>query len=394
MTFKVDMGTIWRVGLAFVLVSNAYYFRERCVQHGFRLLRSRFGAKRLLKDLEMHFLAPVSWGIVLVALYIAVVILQFNHISEVSMFFQYAMGVPIIVATIALRRVVAKASIRYFGWDEFSREDYSRVLMVTESIGFVTMVLILIECFYIYVPNSAMMQELVVVFFTLLEVLGILAFYTTVRNAMMGFFLIFAEPFSTGSVCSIGSATGVVEQMALNTTVLRAMSGALVHIPNSVLASDHQRNYSECTFRKIHVTIPLDPSTPVCVVTSLVDDLRDQLSTCIVSSDVFQQKEAQEVCRSDSVGARAFTVSELSHGSGTTAALDSMAGIGELGSKCHSFRVHDLRCLQVTLTGMHRVLVTALIEGNDLKTLAKAKSKVNLTIMTCLERHGVFLNSN
>ncbi|KDO34565.1 hypothetical protein SPRG_00628 [Saprolegnia parasitica CBS 223.65] len=395
MGFQVTSGTIWRGGVSFVLVSNSVFFRERVVAQVFRLLRARFGPKQFLKDLERHFLPPISWAIVLLALYVAMVILEIDDAAdEVPTVFQYAFGIPLIVATIALRRVVTKASIRYFGWDETSREDYSRVLMVTESIGFVTMVLILIEC-YVYVPNSAMMQELVLVFFTLLELVGILAFYTTVRNSIMGFFLIFAEPFSTGSLCSIGSATGVVEQMALNTTVLRAMNGALIHIPNSVLATDYQRNYSECTFRKVHVEIHVAPTTPVALLNQLIDDLREQLPHCIVSPELFHQKESHEVRRSDSMGTRTLgNVSELSHGSGTTAALDSMAGIAELGSKCNSFRVHDLRCLQVTLAGMYCVLVTALIEGNDIKTLAKAKSKVNLAIMQCLERHGVSLSQD
>ncbi|OQR95806.1 small mechanosensitive channel family protein [Thraustotheca clavata] len=371
-----DMSLIWRAGGSVLIVSGAYYFRERWVQQGFRLLRKRFGPKILLKDLENQFLAPVSWSIVLLALYIADIILQLDHNEELGIAFRYAAGIPLVVATIALRRVITKASIRYFGWDEESREDYSRVLMVTEGIGSIAMILIMIECFYIYVPNSTIMQELLLVFFTLLEIVGILACYTSVRNAIMGFFLIFAEPFSTGSLCSIGTLTGTVEQMALNITVLRAINGALIYIPNSILATDYQRNFTNCSYRQVRVQFNVHPSTSVAELNLLMEELREQLATCIIPSDLFQQCDSREVNRSSSIIRAQANVSEMSNGSGATALLESMAGLAELGSKCNSFQVHDLRCLQVTLSGMHQVLVTALVEGNDMKTIAKAKCKV------------------
>jgi small-conductance mechanosensitive channel len=65
---------------------------------------------------------------------------------------------------------------------------------------------------------------------------------TTLSNFVAGLFLAVTQPLRLGDHVEIGSASGVVEEIGLTYTLIRASDGARFFVPNTKLASDTIRN--------------------------------------------------------------------------------------------------------------------------------------------------------
>jgi len=65
---------------------------------------------------------------------------------------------------------------------------------------------------------------------------------TTLSNFVAGLFIAFTQPLRLGDEVEIGAASGVVEEIGLTYTLLRARDGARYFVPNTKLASDTIRN--------------------------------------------------------------------------------------------------------------------------------------------------------
>jgi small-conductance mechanosensitive channel len=180
---------------------------------------------------------------------------------------------------------------------------------------------------------------------------------------------------------------GIVEKMALITTLLRTYDGALVHIPNSYLEQVHQQNFTDCSFRKISVTVHVDHGTSITQIQNLVKDLKMELAHCVISRDHLLEKE--RAFRTTSTADRLASNAEGSHTmnidrdnrsftSDDTFKSALMEPVGrEINeSQDRISQPHDPRCLQVTLGGMYRIVILGLVDGNDLKALASARSQV------------------
>ncbi|RHY19601.1 hypothetical protein DYB25_001744 [Aphanomyces astaci] len=428
--------TLIRVGVGLAVATTMISFRQMFIRSVFRVLRERLGRSSLLSDVERHFLTSISIALVLLACFVGVVIAGYHN--EVSIVFQYAAGVPLVLATRATRIIFTKWLIRSLGWDISSRSDYSRVLVITEGLGIVAFFVISIELFMIYVPST--FNELLVIFFAVLEILCICSFYSTVKNAVMGFFLLFTEPFRLGSMVIIGASVGVVEQIALHSTKLRAQDGAVVHIPNGVLADDVQRNFSHCTFRRLNFLVHVDHATPLNEMLAVLPHLAETLAPCVIPLEMLLAQEASlrlqdetndkapsKAADGDASMSRSSSMHSLlgnlwqppsklhrhpSSSSSSTATTSSIADrrdpstmstdISEFMLDDHLLHAPSLstveatqtdpRLLQVTLGGIHRIWVSALVPGNSFMDVARAKSTVNLAIMRCLERHRVRLH--
>lgn len=55
---------------------------------------------------------------------------------------------------------------------------------------------------------------------------------TLVKDCISGLFILLEDQYGIGDVVDLGAATGVVEEIALRTTVLRALDGTVWHVPN------------------------------------------------------------------------------------------------------------------------------------------------------------------
>ncbi|CAK4079336.1 unnamed protein product [Aphanomyces euteiches] len=410
--------TILRVGIGLALIVVVAYFRDICVRSFFRFVRERFGRSVFLGDVERHFTTSISIAIVLLACFVGFVIAGYNDVPTVNTIFLYAAGILLILSTRAFRIVFTKWLIRSLGWDVTVREDYSRVLIVTEGIGVIVFFIISIEIFAIFVPSTTAVGDIVVVFFIILEAVCILSFYTTVQNAVAGFFLIFAEPFRLGSLCAIGTSTGVVERIALHSTRLRAEDGAVIHVPNGILANDVQRNFTDCSFRRVHLLVHVAHNTPLSRVLLLIHHLKEELVSCVISLDQFLDQieklkpPSEDTEDSDTDDERTSVVGslrtsrkqpsvtrdrDLAVSAASTDVSESMMGLDDLSRSTLTRNVPatvDPRLLQVTLGGMYRIWVSALVPGNDLMGIAMAKSNLNLAIMRCLESHRIPLHAS
>jgi small-conductance mechanosensitive channel len=65
---------------------------------------------------------------------------------------------------------------------------------------------------------------------------------TTLSNFVAGVLIAFTQPLRLGDEVEIGQASGIVEEIGLTWTLIRAPDGARFFVPNTKLASDTIRN--------------------------------------------------------------------------------------------------------------------------------------------------------
>jgi small conductance mechanosensitive channel len=65
---------------------------------------------------------------------------------------------------------------------------------------------------------------------------------TTLSNFVAGLLIAFTQPLRLGDTVEVGGASGVVDEIGLTYTVIRAADGARFFVPNTKLASDTIRN--------------------------------------------------------------------------------------------------------------------------------------------------------
>ena len=72
-----------------------------------------------------------------------------------------------------------------------------------------------------------------------------LAAQKTLENVFGAFTLFIARPIQLGDFCEFGDISGTVEEIGLRSTRIRKLNRSVVHIPNSVFASNNLINYAE-----------------------------------------------------------------------------------------------------------------------------------------------------
>jgi len=65
---------------------------------------------------------------------------------------------------------------------------------------------------------------------------------TTLSNFVAGILVAFSQPLRLGDQVEVGQASGIVEEIGLTYTLIRAADGARFFVPNTKLASDTIRN--------------------------------------------------------------------------------------------------------------------------------------------------------
>jgi len=65
---------------------------------------------------------------------------------------------------------------------------------------------------------------------------------TTLSNFVAGILVAFSQPLRLGDQVEVGQAAGIVEEIGLTYTLIRAEDGARFFVPNTKLASDTIRN--------------------------------------------------------------------------------------------------------------------------------------------------------
>jgi hypothetical protein len=103
------------------------------------------------------------------------------------------------------------------------------------------------------------------------------------KNIATGLFLVFAEPFRTGSFCSVLHLQGFVERVSLARTIMRRQDGALVYIPNGIFADAHQTSGSPHDAFQHEIVVRLHTTTPLERIHQARDDLVVALSDLCAS---------------------------------------------------------------------------------------------------------------
>lgn len=98
-------------------------------------------------------------------------------------------------------------------------------------------------------------------------------------------FLIFAEPFRTGSLCKIQKLLGFVEKVSLARTTMRRHDGSLVFIPNGMFADVHQTNGNAQEAQLHELVLKIQPTTSIEKIQQLIDELSTVLPQYAMPDD-------------------------------------------------------------------------------------------------------------
>ncbi|WP_349828951.1 mechanosensitive ion channel family protein [Brevibacterium litoralis] len=101
-----------------------------------------------------------------------------------------------------------------------------------------------------------------------------------VRDYLSGFFIVVEDQFGLGDVVDLGEAIGVVEEVGLRTTKVRAVDGTLWHVRNGEIlrVGNHSQGWARAV---LDVPVPYDASQERIdeIINDTIEALRGQEST-------------------------------------------------------------------------------------------------------------------
>jgi small-conductance mechanosensitive channel len=146
-------------------------------------------------------------------------------------------GVVIIVTLIAARIVDRVIGRRL----EARAETWTRYQVLRRS-AVVTVLTVGILSALLVIPGVRAVAGTVLASSAVIALIIGFAAQTTLSNFVAGLFLAATQPIRLGDRVEIGTAAGVVEEIGLTYTLIRAQDGARFFVPNTKLASDTIRN--------------------------------------------------------------------------------------------------------------------------------------------------------
>jgi len=104
-----------------------------------------------------------------------------------------------------------------------------------------------------------------------------LAAKDTAANIFGGIAILTDNIFKIGEWIKVGSAEGIVEDIGIRTTKIRAFDKRLIIVPNAIIANSNVENFSRRNKRRVVMRVGLVYDTPVEVVKKVVEDIRSML---------------------------------------------------------------------------------------------------------------------
>lgn len=138
---------------------------------------------------------------------------------------------------------------------------------------------------------------------TILTGLGIgslaiaLAAQKTLENVFGAFTLFIARPIQPGDFCKFGDITGTVEEIGLRSTRIRKLNRSVVHVPNSVFASNNLENYAEIDRRLYNRELRLRLDTTPDQIRLLLIELRKLIISHPKTLDVAARVRFEDIER-------------------------------------------------------------------------------------------------
>ncbi|KAE9153973.1 hypothetical protein PF005_g12854 [Phytophthora fragariae] len=396
----------WRVGLALLVTLAAFLLSRPMIEMLLNAIRSRIDKRvRWIADVQHYMLTYLWWVLFLVLLrdVVARYILDLgSEKDEVMQYLRYLVAVPLVLGTFALRKVVTNIFIRYFKWDRYSSDYDARIFVITESIKFLCVVFILIEIFYIFFLSNTFMRFLLVVGFLSVELVAVLSGFTVLKNVATGLFLIFAEPFRTGSEVKVRHLLGFIERVSLARTTMRRTDGSRIFVPNGIFADNYQTSGNALDAHTHSLMLRLHPTTPSRKIKEFVRELQAVLPTYALTT------EALAAVRRDRREAYAIRSSSASSDSSSAGGDDSILGDRQQSTASSNTGTPRTRArssatssafnatgrpiapppppVRVELYSMFKVKVIVLMDRERFSSLEEAKTEVNLAIIDTIQR--------
>jgi MscS family membrane protein len=104
-----------------------------------------------------------------------------------------------------------------------------------------------------------------------------LAAKDTAANIFGGIAILTDNIFKVGEWIKVGDAEGIVEDIGIRTTKIRAFDKRLIVVPNATIANSNVENFSRRNKRRIVMRIGLIYDTPIEVIKKIVNDIREML---------------------------------------------------------------------------------------------------------------------
>jgi small-conductance mechanosensitive channel len=151
---------------------------------------------------------------------------------------RFAVAGVVIVVTLLLARLVDRVIGRRF---EARPAEWTRYRVVRRSAVAAILVVGILSALLV-IPGIRAVAGTVLASSAVIALIVGFAAQTTLSNFVAGLFLALTQPLRLGDRVEIGAASGVVEEIGLTYTLIRARDGARFFVPNTKLASDTIRN--------------------------------------------------------------------------------------------------------------------------------------------------------
>lgn len=174
-----------------------------------------------------------------------------------------------------------------------------------------------------------------------------------------GLFLIFAEPFRTGSLVKVQNWVGFIERVSLARTIMRRQDGSRVFIPNGVFSDYHQVNVGAQEALRHELVLFIDPKTPIERVHLMIDELVIILPDYAAPFELPPRSSAGS--RESSLTPQYMVASNASRG------FDSIETHG------------DRRMFRIGLHAMYKVKVSMIVDLASFRSVEQAKTQVGST---------------
>ncbi|KAG1711013.1 hypothetical protein DVH05_013732 [Phytophthora capsici] len=394
----------WRVGLALLAVLAAFFLSRPAIEIVLNTIRSRLDKRvRWIADVQHYMLTYLWWFLFLILVrdVVARYILDLgSEKDEVMQYLSYLVAIPLVLGTFAMRKVVTNIFVRYFKWDRYSSDYDARIFVITESIKFVCVVFILIEIFYIFFLSNSFMRYLLLVGFLSVELVAVLSGFTVLKNVATGLFLIFAEPFRTGSEVKVRRMLGFIERVSLARTTMRRIDGSRIFLPNGIFADNYQTSGNALDAHTHSLMLQLHPATPTQQIKEFVHELQAVLPTYALTTEALAalRRDRREAFAHRSSSASSFSTSAGSDDSvlgdrhQSVASSDTSRTRGRSSATSSAFDAMGRPIqpppppVRVELHAMFKLKVIVLMDRERFSSLEAAKTQVNLAIIDTIQR--------
>eukprot|EP00644_Phytophthora_capsici_P010501 jgi/Phyca11/116294/e_gw1.30.148.1 len=383
----------WRVGLALLAVLAAFFLSRPAIEIVLNTIRSRLDKRvRWIADVQHYMLTYLWWFLFLILVrdVVARYILDLgSEKDEVMQYLSYLVAIPLVLGTFAMRKVVT--NVRH------SIED--------DSIKFVCVVFILIEIFYIFFLSNSFMRYLLLVGFLSVELVAVLSGFTVLKNVATGLFLIFAEPFRTGSEVKVRRMLGFIERVSLARTTMRRIDGSRIFLPNGIFADNYQTSGNALDAHTHSLMLQLHPATPTQQIKEFVHELQAVLPTYALTTEALAalRRDRREAFAHRSSSASSFSTSAGSddsvlgdrHQSVASSDGNTSRTRGRSSATSSAFDAMGRPIqpppppVRVELHAMFKLKVIVLMDRERFSSLEAAKTQVNLAIIDTIQRLGI-----